>query len=42
MLGIDSIDIPRFLVFGFISAMVLIGVVSLEVRYKKEKLLDIF
>lgn len=42
MLGIGSIDIPRFLVFGFISAMVLIGVVSLEVRYKKEKLLDIF
>ncbi|WP_029453019.1 hypothetical protein [Clostridium algidicarnis] len=42
MLGIGSIDIPKFLVFRFISAMVLIGVVSLEVRYKKEKLLDIF
>lgn len=42
MLGIGSIDTPQFLVFGFISAMLLIGVVSLEVRYKKEKLLDIF
>lgn len=42
MLGIGSIETPQFLVFGFISAMVLIGVVSLEVRYKKEKLLDIF
>lgn len=42
MLGIGSIDIPKFLVFEFISAMVLIGIVSLEVRYKKEKLLDVF
>lgn len=42
MLGIGSIDIPKFLVFEFISAMALIGIVSLVIRYKKEKLLDVF
>lgn len=42
MLGIGSIDIPKFLVFEFISAILLIGIVFLVIRYKKEKLLDVF
>jgi len=40
-LGIFNICKPKFLVSGFIAVMFFIGIASLVIRYKKEKVLDI-